>query len=171
MRPLVGVSNCPTRPLSQIIDIILKPFLIHTKSYVKDNLDFLRKCSRKNNDLTTLVTFDVKSFYTSVPHNYGLESISFWIERHPDSLHLTFPKGFVLESIKIILEINNCTFNHEFYRQISGTTMGTIFAPTYATLTMGNFEVHCYNICKLKWGIEFQEFILENWSCFLDEHH
>ena len=26
-----------------------------------------------------------------------------------------------------------------------------------------------YNICKLKWGKEFEEFILENWSCFLDD--
>ena len=47
--------------------------------------------------------------------------------------------------------------------------MGTIFAPTYATLTMGYFEVHFYNICELKWGKEFQEFILENWSRFLDD--
>ena len=169
VRPIVGGPNCPTKPLSQLIDIILKPFLIHIKSYVKDNLDFLRKCSRKNNDSTTLVTFDVKSLYTSIPHNYGLEAICFWIEKHPDSLHSRFSKGFVLESIKILLENNHCTFNDEFYRQISGTAMGTIFAPTYVTLTMGYFEFHFYNICELKLGKEFREFILENWSRFLDE--
>ena len=56
-------------------------------------------------------------------------------------------KRFVLESIKIILENNNCRFNDEFYRQISGTAMGTMFATTYATLTMGYSEVHFYNIC------------------------
>ena len=77
VRPIVGGPNCPTRPLSQLINIILKLFLIHIKNYVKDNLDFLRKCSRKNNDTTTLVTFDVKSLYTNIPHNYGLEAISF----------------------------------------------------------------------------------------------
>ena len=169
MRPIVAGPNCPTRPLSQLIDIILKPFLIHIKSYVKDHLDSLRKCSRKNSDSTTLVTFDAKSLCTSIPHNYGLEAISFWIEKHPDSLHSRFSKVFVLESIKIILENNNCTFNDEFYRQISGAAMGTIFAPTYATLTMGYFEIHFYNICELKWGKEFQEFILENWSHFLDD--
>ena len=51
--PRAGGPNCPTRPLSQLIYIILKPFLIHVKSYVKDNLDILRKDSRKNNDSTT----------------------------------------------------------------------------------------------------------------------
>ena len=161
VRPIVGGPNCPTRPLSKLIDIILKPFLIHIKSYVKDNLDFLRKCSRKNNDSTTLVTFDVKSLYTSILHNYGLEAISFWIEKHPDSLNSRFSERFVLESIKMIIENNNCTSNNEFYRKISGTAMGTIFAPRYATLTMGYFEVHFYNICELKWGKEFQEFTLK----------
>ena len=149
MRLIVGGPNGPTRPLSQLIDIILKPFLIHIKSYAQDNLDFLRKCSRKNNDSTAHVTFDVKGLYISIPHNYGLEAISFWTEKHPESLHSRFLNGFVLESIKIILENNNCTFNDEFYRQISGTAMGTIFAPTYATLTMGYFEVHFY-ICELR---------------------
>ena len=50
-----------------------------------------------------------------------------------------------------MLENNNCTFNDEFYRQISGTAMGSTFSPTYATLT------------------KFQEFILENWSRFLND--
>ena len=55
LRPIVGGPNCPTRSLGQFIDIILKPFLIHIKNYVKYNLDFLRKCSQRNNDSTTLI--------------------------------------------------------------------------------------------------------------------
>ena len=58
--------------------------------------------------------------YTSIPHDYGLEAISFWIEKHPDSLHSRFSKGFVLESIKIILENNNCTFNDGFIDKLVG---------------------------------------------------
>ena len=79
MRQEVGGPNCPTRPLSQFSGIILKPFLIHIKGYVSDNVDFLRRCSRKNNDSTTLVTFDVNSLYTSIPQNYGLKDIPFQV--------------------------------------------------------------------------------------------
>ena len=79
VRPVVGGSNCPTRPLSQFSGKILKPFLIHIKSYVSDNVDFLRRCSRKNNDSTTLVTFDVNGLYTSIPQNYGLKDIPFHV--------------------------------------------------------------------------------------------
>ena len=39
--------------------------------------------------------------------------------------------------------------------------MGTIFAPAYATLTMGYFEVDFYNNCELKWEKEYQECILK----------
>ena len=63
MKPIGGGPIFPTRPLSQLVNIILKlfSFLIHIKSYVKGNLGFFRKCTQKSNDLTIFVTFDVKS--------------------------------------------------------------------------------------------------------------
>ena len=41
--PIVAVPNRPTRRLSNLFDMLLKPFLIHIKSYIKDNLDYLAK--------------------------------------------------------------------------------------------------------------------------------
>ena len=58
IRPTVVRPICPTRPLSNLIDFLLKHFLLHVKSYIKDNLDFLSKCSRENNEDTLLVRFD-----------------------------------------------------------------------------------------------------------------
>ena len=67
---------------------------------------------------------------TSILHDYGLEAVSFSIEKHIDSLNSRFSKEYLLKSIKIILENNNRTFNDDFYRQISETAMNTIFVPT-----------------------------------------
>ena len=108
LRQTVGGPNCPTKPLSEHINIILKPFLIHIRSYVKDNLDFLRKCFCENNDSTVLVTFDVKSLYSGTLHNYGTEAINLCIEKHLQTLHPKFLRELVLESMKTILENNNC---------------------------------------------------------------
>ena len=47
LRPIVAGPIRPTRPLSNLIDILLKPFPLYVISYVKDNLDFLSKCSKK----------------------------------------------------------------------------------------------------------------------------
>ena len=55
------------------------------------------------------------------------------------------------ECAKFILQNNNMKFNNEFYNQIKGTAMGTIFAPTYGISSMGYFEIKLYSICTFKY--------------------
>ena len=125
LRPIVASPNCPTRRLSNLVDILLKPFLIHIKNYIKDHLDFLAKCSREDKWDTILTTFDVVRLYSSIPHEYGLEAIEYWLDKFPESLSPRFSKEFVLESIKFILENNNLNLDNEYFNQIKGTAMGT----------------------------------------------
>ena len=132
LRPITAGPICPTRPLRNLIVICLKPFLLHLKSYVKDNLHFSSKCSTENYEDT--LHFNL---YTNIPHTFGLEGLDYWLKNHPEGLHGRFNKEFVLECAKLILQNNNTKFNNEFYNQIKGTALGTIFAPTYATLSMG----------------------------------
>ena len=47
--------------------------------------------------------------------------------------------------------------------------MDTIFAPTYANLTMGFFELNFYDLCKDRFEEDLGNFIFENWSRFLDD--
>ena len=77
LRPIVAGPNCPTRRLSNLVDILLKPFLIHIKSYIKDNLDFLAKCSWENKWDTILTTFDVVGIYSNIPYEHGVEAIKY----------------------------------------------------------------------------------------------
>ena len=168
LRPIVAGPTCPTRKLSDLIDKILKPFLIHIKSYIKDNIDFLSKCSRQNDENTIIATFDVIGLYSNIPHCYGLEAIEYWINKYPQLLD-RFSKEFVLESTKFILENNNFKFDNIFYNQIKGTAMGTIFAPVYANLTMGYFELQFYDICRINFGHEQHNFICQNWKRYLDD--
>ena len=125
--------------MSDLIHILLKPFFLHVKSYVKDNLDFLSKCSRENYEDILLVTFDVVNLYTNIPHTFGMQTLDYWLENHPESLYGRFYKEFFFRNAKIILQNNNMKFNNEFYNQTKGTAKGTIFAPTYATLAFGMF--------------------------------
>ena len=61
LRPTVAGPNFPTCRLSNLVDMLLKPFLIHIKSYIKDNLNFLAKCSRKNKWDTILTNIQIFS--------------------------------------------------------------------------------------------------------------
>ena len=169
LRPIVAGPICPTRPLSNLIDILLKPFLLYIKSYVKDNLDFLSKISRENYEDTLLVTFDVVILYTNIPHTFELEALDYWLENYPESSHARSNKEFVLECAKFILQNNNMKFNNELCNQIKGTEMCTIFASTYATLSMGYFEIKLYSVCTFKYGVLLAEYIKENRNGFLDD--
>ena len=100
---------------------------------------------------------------------YGLEAIEYWLDKFPESLHPRFPKEFVLESVKFIYENNNLNFDNEYFNQIKGTAMGTIFTPTFANLTMGFFELTFYDLCKDRFGEDLGNFIFENWTRFLDD--
>ena len=81
LRPIVGGPKCPTRKLSQLIDILLKPFLKHIKSFIFHSLDFLNQCPKDVDEDTEIVTFHVISLYISIPHEFGLEAIDHFLTK------------------------------------------------------------------------------------------
>ena len=78
-----------------------------------------------------LVTLDVASLYTNIPHNDGIQACSDCV---------TIKTTRLCDLIRMVLTNNTFTFNGQHYRQINGTAMGTKMAPSYANLFMGNFE-------------------------------
>ena len=60
-------------------------------------------------------------------------------------------------------------FDDNFYLQVQGTAMGTIFAPTYATLTMGYHEEKLYTIIRNKFNDSQSRCFEKNWKRFLDD--
>ena len=47
--------------------------------------------------------------------------------------------------------------------------MGKIFVPTYATLSMGYFEINLYSSCTFIYGELLAEYIKGNWNRFSDD--
>ena len=129
-RPIVAGPLCETSRLSCLLDILLKPFLKHVKSYLRDDIDFLNYLPKTVPENTLLISFDIVSLYTNIPHDLGQEAMSFWLDTHPELIPARFSKDFILKGIKLILENNNFTFNNVFYNQSKGTAMGTKVAPT-----------------------------------------
>ena len=74
---------------------------------------------------------------------FGLEAIDYILTKYQEYLHPRFRKEFVLELENFILKNNTLTFDSEFYLQIKGTAMDTIFAPNYANLT---HQIKVYSI-------------------------
>ena len=96
--------------------------------------------------------------YTSISHEFGLEAIDYFWTKYQEDLHPRFRKEFVLESANFILKNITLTFDSEFYLQIKGTAMGTIFAPTIANLTMGYHEIKVYSIIRQRCTLTSKHF-------------
>ncbi|XP_065662664.1 uncharacterized protein LOC136085297 [Hydra vulgaris] len=139
-RPIIAGIDSPTSHLSQFLHIILSPIVKKQKTYIKDDWDFLRKIPRNIDSDSVILTCDIVNLYTSIPHNLGLKALQYWIEQQKDLIADRFTSDFLLESASFILENNNFIFDDQVYHQITGTAMGTDFAPNYACLTIRFLE-------------------------------
>ena len=110
LRPIVGGPKCPTRRLSNFLDLILKPLTKHVESSIKDNIEFLKTCKRNVTDDKVLVTFDLCNLYTNIPHPFGLRAIEYFASNYRQSISPMFTTQFVLEAASFILRNNSMTF-------------------------------------------------------------
>ena len=110
------------------------------KTYVKDDWDFIRKLSSHVDYPCVLASCDVVSLYTSIPHDLGLEALSYWIDKKRNLIPERFTKAFILEAASFVLSNNNFQFDIYMFLQLVGTAMGTKFAPPYACLSVGYLE-------------------------------
>ena len=140
-RPIVSSNAHPTERISQFVDFHLKPLVQKTQSFIKDTTHFLNKLEQLGQlpDNTFLVTLDVSSLYTNIPHNQGIDACRHFVDtriRNPS----TISTETLCDLIRMILTMNNFTFNDKNYLQIHGTAMGTRMAPSYAKLFLAKFE-------------------------------
>ena len=168
-RPIVAGPSCATHRLSNLVDILMKPFLQHTKSYVRDDIDFLTKLPTKIKDSESFTTFDISSLYSNISNNLGLEAVEYWLQKHPENLHSRIPKDFITDSLRIILENNSFCFGAKNFLQINGTAMGTKMAPTYANLTLAYLEETLYTKFRSKYTEEFVKHFEESWKRYIDD--
>ena len=117
LRLIVGGPKCPTRKLSNFLDLILKPLTKHVRSNIKDNIEYLKTCKRNVTDDTVLVTFDVCSLYTNIPHEFGLKAIEYSVSNNRQSIYPRFTTQVIVEAASFILRNNSMTFDEMFYLQ------------------------------------------------------
>ena len=124
------------------MDYHLQPINKSLPSYVQDTTDLLKKLENVPDDPreeTILVTMDVRSLYTNIPNEEGIEAIKSYFQARASPGDRILSK-VICTFLRLILMLNNFVFNGTNYIQINGASMGTKCAPTYASLFMGRFE-------------------------------
>ena len=78
-----------------------------------------------------LVTADVVGLYPSIRHKEGILALKSKLEQKTSS---KIPTSDLVKLAEFVLKNNFFEFNNKFKQQISGTAIGTTFAPPYACI-------------------------------------
>ena len=138
-RPVISNCGMPTEKISEFLDHHLKPLLKQGESHVKGTGNFLEKLERVEGipKGAILVTADVVGLHPSIPYDGGLKILRKQYDKFKDKM---VPTEDIIKMADFVLKNNLFEFDCKFYQQISGTAIGTKFAPPYACIFMDFIE-------------------------------
>ena len=138
-RPIVSGIGTLTENMSSFIDSILQRLMQCIPSYIKDTTEFINKLASVKTipPDVLLVTMDVTSLYTNIPHVDGVDACSKFLNDHCVT---DISTDSICSLISFILAHNNFVFDDHNYLQTSGTAMGTKMALCFANIFMASIE-------------------------------
>ncbi|XP_037506744.2 uncharacterized protein LOC119382905 [Rhipicephalus sanguineus] len=142
MRPIVDFTRSPLHKLSNYLHRIISPLVGKTETHVRNSYDFIEKVRNTVlHDDEIMVSFDVKSLYTSVPIDFAVKVCTDALESDP-----SLPERTPLEApdlsrlLEFCLSNTYLTFQKKFFKQVHGTAMGASISVTAANLAMESLE-------------------------------
>ena len=150
------------------MDKHLTPLIPNIPSHIKDTNHLIELMKPLQLPIEAkLVTLDVSSLFTNIPHTEGVQAINQFLLEHSDPQKA----NMITELSNMVLKNNVFEFNGDFYEQISGTAMGTRMAPAYANIFMHYFETkHLPNapVKPILWK-RYIDDIIALFTCTYDE--
>lgn len=98
-RPIISGINSLTSRAGKYIDGFLQPLVKSLPAYIKDSrhtINLLKNCAYKEG--YWLVTADVTSLYTIIPHDWGTSSVNYFLNK--DTTLPNRQKGFIMELLE-----------------------------------------------------------------------
>ena len=80
---------------------------------------------------------DIKSFYTVIPNNDGLQALKYHLNLRPLQQP---PTDTLVRLAELVLKLNYFEFNNKHYQQVGSVAMGTKMGPNYVCLFVGYVE-------------------------------
>ena len=138
-RPVISNCGTPTEKVSEFLDHHLKPVMQAGKSYIRDSAHFIEKLKERGKIFkgALLVTADVTGLYPSIPHKSGLDALKKALDKRENG---GIPAADLVSMADFVLKNNYFEFGTEKKHQITGTAIGTKFAPPYACIFMDRVE-------------------------------
>jgi len=146
-RPIVSACDYATGNISEFISQLITPLAKKNPTYLGSTKEFVELIrdlphypkSRYKNFF--LVTADISSMYTNIPHDQGIDSILRSIDNNRSSMPAHTPHNRVIKMfLHFILKQNYFQFMDKYYLQVEGVAMGCKLAPALANIFMYDLE-------------------------------
>ena len=134
-RPIVANHSWCLKNVATYLDRQLQPVVKRLPHLLSNTIPLLNTLSTtKFPSDCLLITADVTSLYTNIPHRDGINAVR-------DTLNLfggmpPHQVSLVVDLLALVLDHNFLDFNKQVYHQVSGTAMGSQMAPCYANIFM-----------------------------------
>ena len=170
-RPIISCTTCPTKKLCELLDQILRPFLVHVKYRLKDTWHFLRECPKQLYEDPYLITADITSLYTNITTDRGIEAIGYFFDTYNNETVLPsrITKEFTIALYEFLQNNLFFTYDGTVYHQWVGTGMGKEYAPAIADIKMGYDEMKLENFVRNSFSIEVSSLFLQWYKRYLDD--
>ena len=147
MRPIVSFCGSPTYQLSKYLTTILQPLTDKSRRKLQSTEDFINATKTVQiPDDYKLVSFDVKSLFTSIPLQLALQCTETAILQSTDPLPL--PTEDIMDLLNLCLTSTYFQYNGKHYKQLHGTAMGSPVSVVVAEIVMQNIEESALSTCR-----------------------
>lgn len=132
LRPVITNYQTPSENLSKYLGLVLKN-IVNGEHRVKNSnqvLERIKNIVLDNNE--TLVSYDVKNLYPSLP----LEIIKKRIKDHWEELNkfTVWSLEQIIQALELCLDVNIFNFEGQLYKQVSGCPIGSNISPVLADI-------------------------------------
>lgn len=124
-RPIVSRWGSLTEKGNQVIDSYLRPHLYSLNAFIKDTIEFLRTIDLLLPQGAWLVATDVKTLYSSIPHDLGIHAVAHFLkacDRNQWALNVV-----ILQALEFVLRNNLFTFDDNIFLQTQGVSYVNLY--------------------------------------------
>ena len=143
LRPIVSSTGTVSYNTSKELARILKPLVGKSQHHLQNTKDFIQQIKDvKLQQDETIISYDVKALFTSVPIQPVLNIIKNRLEKDQQLQQRT---SMSVSQITSLLEYcfrsTYFVFQGEYYEQLEGAAMGSPLSPIIANMYMEEFEI------------------------------
>ena len=142
IRPIVSFIDSPSYNVAKFLSKLLTPSTNKSQRKLKNSYDVKERLANQIiPDSFMLVSFDVKSLFTSIPQSFAIECIKSFLENNSDIYERTrLNSSEILKLMEICLEATCFCYNDQIYKQIHGMPMGSPVSVVIAEIVMQHIE-------------------------------